>query len=757
MAAIAVGLATCRVIGNVPSAAVAALADGATRYVGAQSCATCHAPQFAAWKGSHHEQAMQHADESTVLGDFNDASFAYNGVTSHFFKRAGRWLVNTDGADGSLQDFEVKYTFGVYPLQQYLVEFPGGRMQALALSWDARPAAEGGQRWFHQYPNEKISHADELHWTKLSQNWNYMCAECHTTDLKKNFDLAANAFQTRWSEIGVSCEACHGPGSAHIEWAKAPQSGMAASDKRLLNHLDERRGVSWAIVGESKVAKRSQPRTTSREIDTCARCHSRRSTLTEDYQHGKPLMDSHLPALLTPPLFYPDGQIRQEDFEYASFQQSRMHDKGVTCTDCHDPHTQKLRSSGNAMCLSCHRSDQYAATKHHHHSEGGAGAQCSSCHMPTQNFMVVHARHDHSIRVPRPDLSATLKTPNACNQCHLDKSPAWASGRMQAWYGKGWMANWQFGETLYEANQGVATAGQDLMALALTTNFPEIARATAANALPPYLDQATYLAVPRLLKDPSPLVRRSALLSVAAMPPERRWRLAGALLSDPVLAVRIEAARVLAAVPRASLNAHEQAMRDRGIAEYVRAASTAAEHPQSHVNLGLLYASMGEFAKAEQAYQQALRLEAAYGFAYVNLADLYRQQHHDEKAEATLLQGRTALGDNADIEHALGLHYVRTRQMTLALDALAKATHLRPDSARYAYVYAVALFDNGEKPRAIRLLAEASARSPNDNEILLALVSFNKAQGRMALARSYAEKMVRNDPRIGSADMILQQ
>lgn len=758
LVAAVLGLTAWGVTDNRPSAQTPSASASAPSYVGASKCAACHAPEFNAWKGSHHEQAMQHADDKTVLGDFKDAHFTYNGVPSHFFKRDGRFFVNTDGADGTLQDFEIKYTFGVYPLQQYLVEFPRGRVQALAVSWDARPQAEGGQRWFHQYPKEKVDHKDELHWTKLSQNWNYMCAECHSTQVEKNFDLATNTFKTQWSEINVSCEACHGPASAHLDWAKESHERQSSvPSKGLVLRLDERKGVNWSFVGDGKIAERSQPRTSSKEIDTCARCHARRSTLTENYRHGKPLLDSHLPSLLTPPLFHPDGQIKEEDFEYAAFQQSKMHSKGVTCTDCHDPHSQKLRAEGSTICLTCHRADQYATTKHHHHTETGKGADCVVCHMPTQNFMVVHARHDHSIRVPRPDLSIQFKTPNACNQCHTDKSPDWASSSMQKWYGKEWMGNWHFGETLHAANQGVATIGQDLMALAMTPSFPEIVRATAANALPRYLDQTTFAILPRLLKDPSPMLRRSALLTVGALPLEWRWKLAGALLSDPVLAVRIEAARVLARVPRASLAAHEQALLDQGIAEYVKVAYASAEHPQSHVNLGLLYASMGDTAKAELSYQQALRLDPAYAFAYVNLADLYSQTQQNDKVAATLQQGRAALGENADIEHAIGLNYVRSRQMKPALDALANAARLQPGNARYAYVYAVALFDSGEKERAIKLLTEASARNPNDTDILMALVSYHKAQGRMVQARRYAEKMVKNDPRIGSVEDILEQ
>ena len=733
------------------------VAVAAPEFVGAKSCAQCHQAQVDAWKGSHHDLAMQYASSTSVLGNFNVARYTFNGVTTTFSKHSGEYHVNTDGPDGKLQDYTIKYTFGVYPLQQYLVEFPGGRLQALGVAWDSRAKEEGGQKWFHLYPQEKIDYKDELHWTKLAQNWNHMCAECHSTNLKKNYDLASNQFNTSWSEINVACEACHGPASQHVDWANKKPGSEEFLQKGLVLLLDERKDVNWTFNDTANTAARSQERSTTKEIDTCARCHSRRSTLTEDYRHGKPIMDSHLPALLTEHLFYPDGQIKEEDFEYASFLQSKMFHKGVTCSDCHEPHSLKLRVPGNQTCLQCHKADRYNSEKHHFHSLQSKGAACAACHMPTTNFMVVHARHDHSIRIPRPDLSLKLKTPNACNQCHADKSPAWANAKMEKWYGKDWSPGWHFGETLFDANQGQPQAGQDLAAVALSPKIADIARATATSLLPNYLDPTTGLILPKLLADKSPLVRREALGVVDRLPPEQRWKIAGSLLSDPILAVRIEAARVLTVVPRETLTPDQLQSLDKSVQEYIGAVLSSAEHPQSHVNLGLLYQGLGDNDKAENAYRQALTLDPTYVIAYVNLADLYRARQQDDKAEAILLAARAAVGDNADVEHALGLQYVRSQQLPKALESLAKAARLQPENARYAYVYAVALNGNGESEHSIRILEDVHAKFPYDRDVLFALVSYNKAMGNMPAATAYANKLVEMDPRYGSVDQIMQQ
>jgi len=743
--------------GHAPSRAADTSLAAAPRFVGMKQCAGCHQDEASAWQGSDHQLAMQQADDRSVLGDFKNAHFEYNGVKSTFFRKQGRYYVNTDGPDGTLSDFEILYTFGVRPLQQYLVKLDQGRLQALGIAWDSRPKQAGGQRWFHLNPADKIDYRDELHWTKLSHNWNFMCAECHSTDLKKNYDPNTGEFHTTWSEINVSCEACHGPGSRHVAWANKKPGWENSVDKGLLLLLDERRGVSWQFDGQQAIARRSVARRTSKEIETCARCHSRRSTLTADYRYGRPLMDTHLPALLTEPLYYPDGQIREEDYVYGSFVQSKMFRAGVTCSDCHEPHKLKLRAPGNGTCLQCHRADTYDTVKHHHHAVGGPGASCAECHMPPSNFMVIDARHDHSIRIPRPDLSITLRTPNACNQCHSDKTPLWARNKIRQWYGKSQAPARHFGAALFAAQQGQPDAGPGLMAVASSPQEADIVRATATSLLPDYLNQATFAMLPGLLSDPSPMVRRAALSSIDRLPAQHRWPLAGALLRDPVLGVRIEAARVLAMVSRDSLTAMQKQNLDMALKEYIRSENVNAELPQSHVNLGLLYLRLGRISQAETEYRQALKLDPAYAAAYVNLADLYREQQQEDRAGATLMKARSLIPRNADIEHGLGLHFVRTKQMPEALQALGNAARWLPRNARYGYVYAVALQGAGQTEKAIEVLRNVNAQHPYDRDVLIALVSYAQKQGDSKTARIYAEKLVAMDPALTSVQQVLRQ
>ena len=526
--------------------------ESVATYVGAQACAGCHAAEHAAWSGSDHARAMQIASDTAVLGDFADRRFVHGGITSTFFRREGRFMVRTDGPDGQLDDFEIKYTFGVRPLQQYLIELPGGRLQALSIAWDARPREAGGQRWFHLYPNEKIDYRDELHWTRRQQNWNYMCADCHSTNVRKNYNAAAARYATTWSEINVACEACHGPGSRHVAWAGATRAGQtseARDPKGLTVLLRERRGVQWTVEPSSGNARRSVACTTAVELGVCAQCHARRSQITSDYAPGRPFLDHYLPALLTPPLYWPDGQQRDEVYTWGSFLESRMHAAGVTCSDCHEPHGQKLRAPGNQVCAQCHAPAKYATAAHHFHRADGPGAECAGCHMPAARYMLIDPRHDHSLRVPRPDQSVALGVPNACTRCHADRKPEWAAAKAQAWYGRSPNGYQRFATAFHAAETG-GGAVRLLADIARDPREPDIVRASAMAQFPREVarSHAGMEAVKLALGNGDPLVRRAAVTALESLPPAERLTLALTPLSDPSRLVRIEAARVLAPI-----------------------------------------------------------------------------------------------------------------------------------------------------------------------------------------------------------------
>ena len=736
-----------------------------TSFVGSEVCAGCHETEAKIWNVSQHKAAMQHATDKTVLGDFNDASFDYYGVHSRFFRRDGKFLIETDGPDGKLAGFEVKYTFGIDPLQQYLVEFPDGRIQALSIAWDTRPKEKGGQRWLHLYPNEEIKHDDILHWTKLNQNWNFMCAECHSTGLRKNYDAANNHFATSWAEISVGCEACHGQGSSHAAWARDQRSWWPFGkreglNKGLLVRFDERRDVTWPIDPQTGNARRSTaPVTLRKEVETCGLCHARRAGFHEDWIPGQWLSQTHVVEPLTRSTYYADGQMRdvEEAYNYAPFKQSKMFAAGVTCSDCHEPHSAKLRTPGEGVCLQCHAAEKYANVAHRHHAGIDRAPTCISCHMPERNYMVVDKRHDHSFRIPRPDLSAALATPNACNDCHRDKDTQWAAAAVEAWFGADRKGFQTYGSAFRASRAEEVDAAALLGSVVADRNLPAVARAGALTELAPRLSPANLGLARGSLADPDPMVRIGALDMLENTPPGQVWPWVAPLLSDPVRGVRVRAVSLLAAVPTASQPPPDREPFERAAVEFIDAQRANSDRPEARTTLGGFFVRRGQAVEAEAEYKAALHLSPQYLAASINLADLYRQLNRDGDGEAVLRTAIAISPQAAAAHHALGLVLTRLKKPQAALSEFRQAADLEPDSARYAYVYAVALNSGGQKDQAVTTLKQALERHPNDRDILSALIAFSRAGGDNSSALVYAERLAAIIPDDRNLSTLVQQ
>ncbi|WP_051335722.1 cytochrome c3 family protein [Methylocapsa acidiphila] len=730
-------------------------AEAPAHFVGASACASCHAAETERWKVSHHAQAMRNATPSTVLGDFNGARLEHFGVVTHFSRAGEKFIVHTDGPDSVAHDYDIAYTFGVFPLQQYLIAFPGGRYQALGVAWDSRPKAQGGQRWLHLYPDQALRAGDPLHWTGRDQTWNYQCAACHSTDLRKNYDLAANAYSTAWSDVNVGCEACHGPGSRHIAWAKehagpsAPSEGAPAESAvgprmGLTTRLEDAALDQWRMNSTTGIAQRVAP-ATGRELEICAPCHSRRKPIAKDPSVGAAVLDGYLPALLEPGLYHADGQIDGEVFEYGSFLQSRMHHAGVACSNCHEPHGAKLRAEGNALCAQCHLPAKFDVEAHHHHAPGSASAQCVNCHMPTKTYMEVDARRDHSLRVPRPDLTLTLGAPNACAKCHADKPADWAARAVAAWFPAGRQTRPHYGEALAAGRSGAADAEQRLIELVVDRDQPAIARASALALLSLYATSASESAIKTAIADPDPLVRSAAPRALPSPPPATLVQVVAPLLGDSFRAVRIEAARALAGADHNALTPEQESAYAKAYLELYDSEMVDADRPEAHLNLGLLEIRLRHPAEAEEQYSTALRLDPNFTPALINLADLDRMRGRNESLD--LLRKAMALDPrSADVRHSLGLALVRQRNYADALPQLREAHELAPDNARYAYVYAVALHSIGARDQAMTLLAETHLKRPADRNVLLALISMARESGDVATALAHARELAALDP-----------
>ena len=721
---------------DVPAAAPAP----PSAFVGTAACGSCHASELEAWRGSHHALAMQTADEDTVLGDFADAGLEHFGSRTRFFRRDGDFYVRTDGRDGEAADFRIVYTFGVAPLQQYLVEFPDGHLQALPFAWDARPAEAGGQRWFHLYPDEHLPPGDPLHWTGPNQNWNFMCAECHSTDVVLGYDAATSAFHTTYEEISVGCEACHGPGSAHVEQARA---GDFDSLYGLVLDLRDPGVAGWIMnTGTGIAAHPAAAEQKPQQPESCGRCHARRATIAPEYEYGRPLADTHMPSLLDEHLYFADGQIQDEVYVYGSFLQSRMYRAGVTCTSCHEPHSATLRSGPdpNSVCAQCHLPETFATAAHAGHES--AAAACVDCHMPVRTYMGVDDRRDHSFRIPRPDLSVATGAPDACNGCHADRDAAWAAAALRE-IAPNATARPHFAEALAAGRAGGAS--RQLAEAAAERAFPAIARATALTLLRPPGTREAVEVVRASLRDPDPLVRIGALRALEVLPAEARLEAAAALLDDPVRSVRIEAALALAGF-RDLLAVGDARRFTRAAQDYRDAFELTANRAESHAALGAFEMASGNLAGAARHYEDALRLDPDFLPARLNRADVLRGLGEDARAGAILREGLNGHPEDAALRHAYGLYLVRAGDSEAALQSLRRAAELEPSNSRYAYVLAVALHSLGERQEALELLEYARAEFPADYDIGWALATMRRDSGDLTGAREAARALARAYP-----------
>jgi tetratricopeptide (TPR) repeat protein len=687
---------------------------GPNRFVARASCIKCHEEAYLKWKDSHHDLAM----DAPVLGDFSGVTFDHHGTKTRFFQKDGKPHVETLG-----KTYEVAHTFGVEPLQQYLLPVGNGRLQTLQVSWDTEK-----KQWFH-IQDDAVAEDDPLHWTGLQFNWNSMCAECHSTNLRKNYDAASDSYDTTWSEIDVSCQACHGPGERHVAWAEAGEDPD-----------DETMGLAFQYKGDDPV----------RQVESCARCHARRVVVNGEYEYGRPFLDHYRPVLLVEDRYHPDGQVLDEVFVYGSYLQSRMYAHGVRCTECHDPHSARMKFEGNLACARCHQTEpppqfetlqkkEYDAKSHHFHEEGKPGSFCVDCHMPARTYMGNDPRRDHQFGIPRPDLTAKIGTPNACNQCHADKDTAWSIAAMDKWYPRNEPRAKHFGETFHAARAGEEGVGAELVALVGDNERSAIVRATAIEYLRRYPGPESLETVRVATTDPDALVRASAVEALQGMDEAFLRRHVAPLLDDPVRAVRIEAARVLAGlrgVPGL----------DAALDEFRQQQEATIDRPEAHLNLGVVASAMGDEAAAEAHYRRAVELAPAFLPVRFNLANLLNSQGRNEEARRHLEAVLAREPGNGEAHYSLGLLLVELGLAGEAEAHLAKAIEALPRRPRIRYNHGLLLQQLRRPAEAAKQLLAALALAPRDPEILNALAVLYAQQGRLDDAAKFARLLVELTP-----------
>ena len=683
-------------------------------FLGDQKCKECHESEYKAWKGSHHDKAMQIAIDTTILGDFDNVKFTSQGVTSHFFKRDSEYFVNTEGPDGDYHDYKIEYTYGIEPLQQYIVKFPNGHLQCLRTAWDTEKS-----EWFDLYPDFKVVHFEWLHWSRGGLNWNTMCSDCHSTNVRKNYNQENHSYNTKYTLINVSCEACHGPGKAHVE-------------------LASKQGSNYKNLGDLKMTSKIE----SKElVDQCARCHMRREQISSHFNFEGSMLDHYFPELLNTRTYHPDGQILDEVYVYGSFMQSKMYQNNVSCNDCHNSHSLKLKFDGNRLCLQCHIPETYNTPSHHFHEMDTEASQCVNCHMTGKYYMVNDFRRDHSFRVPRPDLSIKYGTPNACIGCHEDKDNEWAWEQFKKNHGE--PKNKHFSDLLAPGLLGDEHGLEALQELVSDTIYPEITRASAVRGMENYLHSNSISSLINFLNDDSPLVRGAALDVLGNIEVSQEYLInLLPLLEDKKRSVRVKVFFALSAFDELLIPEEHKETYGKVKKEFEIYLNSISDFVGGRIKRANYHLKKGDLDAAIRGYESAIELDGINNLARTTLANLYYRNGQIEEAEKafkTIIEQEPEYGPTY---YSYGLLLAEINKIPEAIEQLTIATSYMPENTRVYYNLSLLYDKINDLKKAESTVVKGLKQNTNSEDLLYMLAYIYSKDNQKEKAINITKRLV---------------
>jgi tetratricopeptide (TPR) repeat protein len=684
------------------------------QYAGSASCRDCHEQAYKLWALSHHGLAERPIDSTLDREAFDPPhKFQHGSQTSEARVNNGVFEVITQGQGGEKRAYQAGRVIGVFPLLQYLIPFTNGFWQCTEVAWD--PARK---EWFNVYGNEDRQPGEWGHWTGRGMTWNFMCASCHNTRLRRNYDPDTDSYRTTMVEPGVGCESCHGPLAKHVAWQKEhPQ-----------------RGIKDPTV----------PRfSTNQIIQTCGPCHARRGELTGDFIPGEAFADHYALTIVDDTdIYHPDGQVRDENYEYASFLSSRMWLSGVRCLHCHDPHSMKPKLTGDALCMQCHTSPTPPAPKidpanHSFHKPGTEGDRCVECHMPLTTYMQRHPRHDHGFTIPDPLLTKQFGIPNACGRCHTNQPVEWAIEWVDKWYGKRMERPTRArAQTIARARLGEASTVPALIQITRDDPIP-LWRASASLLLRRWTPQPEVTrALLDSLRDRDPLVRHMAIRSLEPrVSSDRQIKDAvQRLLDDPVRLVRVQAAWAL----HATVDTNTIAGRD--LMTHLR---TGADHPAGAMQIGVFWFDRGQTETAISWFKRAVEWDPYSAPFRDTLAVALSQLGRPDEAVVQLEAACKVAPREAIYHYRLGLALNEAGRLDAAVKALAEAVKLDPDFAQAWYNLGLGYAQQNLLEQSVEALSRAEQLNPTSPQMPYALSTVLARLGRTGEAAEAARRAER--------------
>ncbi|MGE3309166.1 MAG: tetratricopeptide repeat protein [Limisphaerales bacterium] len=697
------------------------------RYAGSESCKDCHGTQHGSWHGSNHGLAERPVDEALDRIAFEPGrSFSHGSQTTDVSWNDGRPTVRADGVAGKRDAMPVARVIGHEPLRQYLVEFPGGRLQTLEASWDPKL-----NEWFNVYGAEDRLPGEWGHWTGRGMNWNTMCGTCHNTRFRKHYDPGTDAYRSAMAEPTVGCEACHGPMRDHVSWQRA-----------------------WTDSGKKDPTL--VKRTPAEHMETCAPCHARRAELTGDFVPGESFWDHFLLSIVDETeVFYPDGQVREEDYEFTAFLGSRMHAAGVTCLDCHDSHKAQPLLDGNDLCLRCHNGSRQGSpiidpVRHSFHRPGEAGSRCVDCHMPITVYMGRDPRHDHGFTTPDPKLTKEFGIPNACNRCHSDRDADWALAACETWYGPRMERPARARASLMaRGRRGEPSARDGLLALLRSNETPSWKASSVALLARWVNDEPVRDALIGVLGHEHPMVRHRAVQALAPRVEGGDTAAASAVrgrLTDGSRGVRVASAWALRG------QGHQEGAAGTELAHMLR---LNADQPTGQAQLAVAALARGAMEEAISHYQRAVAWDPGSPALRQDLAVALSLSGRSREALEQTREAARIQPDVGENHYRLGLAWAEVGDLGQAVAALEEALRLDPSNDRAAYNLGLAYQQRGDSGRALTMLELAERANPRDARIPYARATVLMQSDLRAEAREAARRVLAIDPtHAGAGELI---
>ena len=421
-------------------------------YVSSSACLGCHPGEHASFGRTYHRTMTQVASPETVRAPFDGRPLELDGRTIRLERRGDEVWATLPDPDAMLEGRpaedvvrRVVLTTGSHRQQAFWVPGSrGGDLRLVPFVWQVTDDAFVPRREaFVMPPGAPMPKV----------RWASSCIGCHAVAGEPRHDAETDAFDTRVAELGVACEACHGPGAVHAEHHRDPvaryaQRASKDADPTIVHpgRLSPERSAAvcgqchayafprdeaeWWATGYSRAFRAGDALEASRTLITPA---------TMAAEHGAPAIDAPESAI-----FWPDGSVRVGGREYNGLVASPCYARGrgdrkMTCLSCHamhrgDPAGQIAPERvGDTACTGCHSDAR--AESHTHHAAGSEGSACVSCHMPKTSYALLSAVRSH--RIDSPSAADTMATgkPNACNLCHLDRTLAWTARWLTEWYG----------------------------------------------------------------------------------------------------------------------------------------------------------------------------------------------------------------------------------------------------------------------------------------------------------------------------------